>query len=257
MADISVCGAVQPYNAILAGKLTSMLAISPAVVREYKRRYAHAVSQIASSMAGRPIIRAPDLVYFGTTSLYGNGSSQYNRVKIPTNVLGGNTEEDLHYCDLGHSEAFGTSQFSDETVEALVECLRQSTQGERVNSIFGEGVSPRLRKVREGLDLLGMPTHALLQHGRRRSVYGVTLATNARDYLLGIDHRPKYMFPIGNARSVEAIVAWWCHRWLSSRIQSDDVLRRVSEHCHVHPISHGARVKSELTAVSEFDEARA
>lgn len=255
MADICVCGAVQPYNAILAGKLTSMLAISPAVVREYKERYASTVSQIASSMAGRPITRAPDLVYFGTTSLYGNGSSQYNRVKIPINVLGGHLVEDLQYRDLGHSEAFGTSQFSDETVEALVQCLRQSTQGERVNSIFGEGVSPRLRKVREGLDLLGMPTHALLQHGRRRTVYGVTLATNTRDYLLGIDRRPKYRFPIANDRSVEAIVAWWCHRWLSSRIESDEVLQKVSEHGHVHPICHGARVKSELMTVAAPDVA--
>ena len=134
-----------------------MLVISPAVIAEYQRRYAKAVSQIASSMAGRPIIRPSKLVYFGTTSLYGNGSSQYNRVKLPTSLLGGAEEDYITYKELGQSEAYGTSQFSDETVEAIVKCLRQSTNGERVQSIFGEGVSPRLRKVREGLALLGFP----------------------------------------------------------------------------------------------------
>jgi len=243
MADINACGAIQPYNAILVGKLVSMLAVSPVVVAEYKRRYVSSISQIASSMAGRPIIRKPELVYLGTTSLYGNGSSQYNRIKIPAEVLGGDRNDSLVYRELGRSISFGTSQFSDDTVEALVECMRQSTHGERVHSIFGEGVSPRLRKVREGLDLLGLPSEVLLQHGRRRSIYGVLLARNVRNYLIGVDRRPKYLFPVKSVRPVEAIVAWWCHRWLSSRIQSDDVLSQVAQHDHVHPMSHGARVK--------------
>src|SRR6202034_1734253 len=82
VADITVCGAVQPYNAILGGKLVAMLATSPEVVLEYRHRYAGAESEIASSMAGRPIAREPNLVLLGTTSLYGTGSSQYNRIKI-------------------------------------------------------------------------------------------------------------------------------------------------------------------------------
>lgn len=245
MADITVCGAIQPYNALLGGKLVSMLSISPAVVAEYQRRYANAVSQIASSMAGRPIIRPSKLVYFGTTSLYGNGSSQYNRVKLPTSILGGAREDYISYQELGQSEAFGTSQFSDETIDAIVECLRQSKNGERVHSIFGEGVSPRLRKVREGLALLGFPEQSLLQHGRRRSVYGVALAHNTHDYLLGIDRVPQYRFQVGVPDSNESIVSWWRHRWLSGRIQSDQVLKQVATHQHVHPICHGARVPAQ------------
>ena len=242
MADISVCGAVQPYNALLGGKLVSMLAVSPSVVAEYKRRYSQAVSQIASSMAGRPIVRAPNLVYFGTTSLYGNGSSQYNRIKVPATVLGGTSDAQLMYQEIGQSESYGTSQFSDETVNAIVVCLRQSTNGERVHSIFGEGVSPRLRKIREGLTLLGFPEQTLLQHGRRRSVYGIMLATNVREYLMGIDQIPRYIVPVEDGSGNQAIVSWWRRRWLSGRIQSDQVLEQVAQHRHIHPICHGARV---------------
>jgi hypothetical protein len=35
MADITVCGAVQPYNAVLGGKLVAMLSASPEVVQAY------------------------------------------------------------------------------------------------------------------------------------------------------------------------------------------------------------------------------
>ena len=204
MADISVCGAIQPYNAIVAGKLVSALAASPAIVEEYRRRYQHAPSQIASSMAGRAIVRKPDLVYVGTTSLYGNGSSQYNRIRLPVSIFGADTDGCLRFEKLGDSESFGTSHFSDETVKALERCLRQSADGERINSIFGEGVSPRLRKIRAGLERMGFPADALLQHGRRRSIYGVLLAKNAREYLLGIDQSPKYPFPTGRRNAANA-----------------------------------------------------
>src|SRR5690606_17998823 len=147
VADISVCGAVQPYNALLGGKLVAMMAASPEVVHQYRQRYAHAESEIASSMAGRSVVRTSKLVLLGTTSLYGVGSSQYNRIKIPAERLGGNAGDVIRYEELGQSEAFGTSQYSEETVDALVDLVQQS-DAQRVNSIFGEGVSPKLRKVR-------------------------------------------------------------------------------------------------------------
>ena len=70
IADLTICGAVPPYNEILGGKLVAMLMVGPEVVREYRRRYRGASSIIASSMAGRPLSRAAaDLVSIGTTSL--------------------------------------------------------------------------------------------------------------------------------------------------------------------------------------------
>ena len=175
VADVAVCGAIQPYNAILGGKLVAMLATSPEIVLEYRRRYADAASEIASSMAGRAVVRQPTLVLLGTTSLYGVGSSQYNRVKIPCDRVSGRPGESICYENLGRSRAFGTSQYSDETVDALVDLVQQSTGGRRVNSIFGEGASPKLRKVRHGLDLLGFPAMLLLKQHRPRVVYAVNL----------------------------------------------------------------------------------
>lgn len=244
VADISVCGAVQPYNAILGGKLVAMLAASPEIVAEYGRRYESSESEIASSMAGRPIVRKPHLVLLGTTSLYGVGSSQYNRVKIPCEVLDGRVDEALRYEELGYSEAFGTSQYSDETIATLTQLMQQNADGERVNSIFGEGVSPRLRKVRAGLDALHLPSDLLLKHHRRRIIYAVRLVRNLPDYLLGLQRRPDYVFSQRMGRTATTRVAqWWRERWLRHRIESDEVLDEVAKHTLVRPIRHGARVR--------------
>jgi len=244
MADISVCGAVAPYNPILGGKLVSMLVTSPEVVRAYHDRYSAAESEIASSIAAKPIVRPPHLVFLGTTSLYGIGSSQYNRIKIPCEAIGGSAGETIEYVQLGMSEAFGTSQYSERSIEELARIFAHENDGQqRVNSIFGEGVSPKLRKVREGLELLNLPSELFLRHGRKRILYGINLVRNTRDFLLGLDDKPDYLIPKKSwAQATQAIGAWWRKRWLAPRIKSDEVLADVTRHTLVHPIVHGARV---------------
>lgn len=249
VADLSVCGAVAPYGPLLGGKLVAMLAASPEVVAEYRRRYSAAESEIASAMAGRPIIRPPHLVLLSTSSLYGIGSSQYNRIKIPCGRIGGERVEEIRYEKLGYSEAHGTSQYSTGTVEALTLLVEQEENGKRVNSIFGEGVSPRMRKVRTGLDVLGFPSRTLLRHYRQRIVYAVPLARNFRDYLLGRCVRPAYFIPLRKpVSSSGAIADWWRGRWLQNRIRSDAVLKAVSLHSIARPIRHGARVELPVVA---------
>ena len=243
MADLTVCGAVAPYGEILGGKLVSMLAASPEVVAAYRDRYAEQESEIASSMAGRSVVRPSQLVLLGTTSLYGVGSSQYNRLRMPAEVVGGCLGEYLEYRHIGKSEAYGTSHFSADTVEALVALVQQTSNGQRVNSIFGEGVSPKFRKIREGLEALGFSGDELLQHGRQRIVYGVRFIRNLREFLVGMDDEPDYLFGLENSDvSTAAIVEWWMNRWLSHRIVNDKVLSRLGEHTLVRPIRHGARV---------------
>lgn len=243
MADITVCGAVQPYNAILGGKLVALLAVSPEIIQEYRQRYGAAESEIASSMAGRPIVRPAALVFLGTTSLYGVGSSQYNRLFIPAERLGGRLGDEIRFTELGRSQSFGTSQYSSGTIAALSDLVQQANGGQRVNSIFGEGVSPKLRKIRNGLEILQFPPEHLLRHGRRRIVYGVTAVRNAREVLLGMDDSPDYLFSRWGSEATNAIADWWRERWLGHRIEQDRVLEQVECHTLVRPVRHGARVQ--------------
>jgi hypothetical protein len=243
IADLSVCGSIPPYSDILGGKLVSMLAVSPTAVEAYRLKYVNQPSEIASSVAGRPISRRSKLAFVGTTSLYGSGSSQYNRLSMPSLPLGGRADAAIVYRRLGISRAYGTSHFSSLTVSSLVTLAETSRMGQRVNSIFGEGVNPKLRKVRDGIDLLGWPSELLLQHGRHRIVYGVPLVKNLLDYLLGLDDRPDYLYDVSVRDDANAVSEWWFARWASRRIQSDEVLERVNGHRSRRPSSHGAKVR--------------
>jgi hypothetical protein len=201
-------------------------------------------SVIASSMAGRSLSRAADLVFIGTTSLYGQRPSQYDRISIPCDPEAVDGGPGLRYQYLGKTRGLGRFQFGDQTVADLALLLAQSKRGQQVNSVFGEGVNPRLRKVRDGLDTLGLPTDDLLNHGGPRLVYGVELTGNVRAYLLGMDRHPKYLLPLKSPReTTQTIAEWWVKRWLFQRIQRAEVLERVAGHHLVHPIRHGARVQ--------------
>ena len=240
MMDISVCGAIDPYRSILGGKLVSLLLASPDVVAAYANRYRASSSIIASSMAGRTVNRTPRLVLLMTTSLYSVASSQYNRLKVCPERHGG--QGTLEYRNLAHTAGFGSYHFSKPTMDAMEVLLAQADGGREVNSIFGEGVNPKFRKVRAALEQLGLPSDALLQHGSRRIVYGVPLASNFRDILVRRARRPNYILPTSR-EGTRDLIEFWYDRWLSKRIERDEVLDRVASHRTDYPISHGARVR--------------
>jgi hypothetical protein len=241
IADLTVCGAIAPYNSLAAGKLVGALAVSPTVMAAYRAKYSRP-SEIASAMAGRPITREARLAFVGTTSLYGTGSSQYNRLFWPASTMGGAEDRRMGFYKLGRSRSFGTSHFSDETVDALVRLSEHTGGLIRVNSLFGEGVSPRLRKVRLGLAALGWPTNELLKHGRERILYGVPLIENVRDYSLGIDATPDYLLDPEPQDAGESVATWWLERWAMRRAAQDQVREAMRQHRLVRPIRHGARV---------------
>lgn len=244
MMDITVCGAVAPYNELLAGKLVCMLLTSPEVVCYYSSRYGDQPSIIASSMKGAPVRRPHNLVLLCTTSLYESGSSQYNRVKIPADAAGGVSGEFVSYLKLGHSEGYGSFHISQGTHD-LIKLLLERNGGGRVNSIFGEGVNPLMRKIREALRLLELPSDVLLCHGNRRIVYGVPLAKNFREVLLGVEPTPDYFFPQSDPKGKTKLIAdYWRKRWLASRVKTPGILQRVAAHStEVRPIKHGAQVE--------------
>jgi hypothetical protein len=244
MMDIMVCGAIAPYNAVLGGKLICLLLCSPELIEAYTTRYRDHVSVIASGMKGRKVKRRPGLALLCTTSLYGNGSSQYNRLKLPVEVAGGRAGEYLRYEELGTSEGFGSFHFSKETLRIADALLGRSKHGRRVNSIFGEGVNPLMRKMREALGLVGLPSDLLLRHGNKRIVYGVPLAKNFRSLLLGFEKRPRYFVPQSRRRlRTSMIAAYWIRRWLSKRIDDPLVLEQVARHGLTYPVRHGAVVE--------------
>jgi len=257
MMDLTVCGAVAPYNHVLGGKLVCMLLTSPEVVHRYGQRYEDQSSIIASSMKGTAVRRHPRLVALFTTSLYASGSSQYNRLKIPCEAIGGTAGDVVRYEELGHSQGYGSFHFSSSTISEINVLLSRRIEGRRVNSIFGEGVNPLMRKLREALEQTGLPADAILRHGMPRLVYAVKLAANAGDVLLGLTTRPRYLVPHDHFMDRSRMIStFWRKRWLSSRINTPGILDAVATHTLAYPVQHGARVPrfdEEAVATPRFE----
>jgi hypothetical protein len=245
IADLTVCGAIPPYNELLMGKLVALMAVSPEIVAAYRSRYEGVPSIIASSMAGRPIVRPADLVLVSTTGLYGVRPSQYDRLSMPAESIGAAPGAALRYVHLdAGTMGWGTFHFSDKTVGALQKWLIASTGQRRVTYSYGEGANPRLRLLREALASLGLKPEELLFHGLSKSLYVCSLVNNPRRYLLGMDTQPDYILPSETPRdTTNAIAAWWLQRWVKPRIARDEVLTRVRRASLTRPVRHPARVE--------------
>jgi hypothetical protein len=219
LADVSICGAVHPYNELLAGKLVALLLASQEVRDAYARRYGGQVSVIASQMAGRPIMKPAGLRILTTTSLYGVGSSQYNRLVLRADDHSG-LPFDLKWQTIGKSltGGFGTIHLGRDTAQALRSMAFARHDARRVNNRFGEGTSPRLRGIREGLDALGIKSDAILHHATPRIFYGCELGPDARRALVGLGGDD------WSAPGCADIAQAWRRRWLINRAAREETL---------------------------------
>lgn len=247
IADLTVCGAVAPYAHLAGGKLVAMLAVTPEVINEYKRRYQGVPGIIASSMAGRPVGRPANLCYVGTTSLYGRRPNQYDRLGMSAELVGGDATMSLRYEFIkdeadSRTQGIGTFHFSSRTLKGLERFVQGRKGGWKANNLFGEGTSPKLRGLRDGLLALGLDADELLVHGMEKCMYGVKLAKNLDRYLLGLDALPDWVFD-PERQAVRDVARWWIERWGSVRSKRDDVRDGMKREGLAHPIRHRARVQ--------------
>jgi hypothetical protein len=250
LMDIIICGAVAPYNQLLGGKLVAMLLASPEVTKYVRKKYLKMPSIIASSIKGKPFYRKPNLVFLGTTSLYGRGLSQYTRIAIPSSLFRKEKKSDfdVRYKSLGESLGFGTYHISNNTRKlARLYNERKNPEDDvrapRVNYIFGEGVNPLFRMLSQTISNLGYPANNVLRHQSLRNVYAATLIKNIENYLLGKDSNPEYIIPQDSPKKRSTqIIQYWAERWLSNRLKREDVLKKIKTHTLDHPVTHGAKV---------------
>lgn len=227
--EITTCGAIAPYSHLLGGKLVALLLLSPEVADDYRRRYRDRASIISSQMKNERRTKDCTLAWLNTTSLYALGSSQYERLRLPRGVIAPDQME-IRYDKIGVTVGYGTVQFSDSTMEAIQKAYEERHEFRQVNSIFGEGFSPKFRKLRDGMDLLGFNPAILMRHDQFRRVYAVRLWGQAPAFLRGEpcgvpDYiREPHRFP----GATERIADFWRCRWLASRLEHQPALEALA-----------------------------
>src|SRR5262249_6899045 len=126
--------------------------------------------------------------------------------------------------ELDRTAGFGTVHLATKTVQALREVAERQHRARRVNNLFGEGTSPRLRQVREALEVLGIKSDEVLHHATPRIMYACALAPAADHQLLGIRADKD-----GHATSLEAIAVSWRERWLLQRCVRQEIVEQLHE----------------------------
>ena len=217
--DLSVCGGIFPYNSLISGKLVALLMASNEARDIFHNRYKNSEREIARKMAGRHIRKSSTLRCLTTTSIYGVGSSQYNRLKI--NVLKGKKEQRINWENLGESMGYGTYHFSDDTQDYLDKYLNLTGKTTRINYEFGEGTSPRMRRLRESMSNLGFRSDGFFQHQNKRITYLCDLYESTPHEIYGLkSSKPRNI-------SQNQISKAWRKRWLEKRIHREEIQKQM------------------------------
>ena len=218
MMNIQVCGAIPPYNHILGGKLVAMTLTGPEVINEYREKYEGYKSKIASAMSGEPVMKNNELVFLDTTGLFKVGSAQYDRVRVPA------SNGQIEYKEIGKTSGYGSVQFGPKARQRLAAVTEMLENRQAVKGRFGEGIAPKMRKIRRGLENLNLDGE-LLKHESPRVIYSIPLASDFREFLFGLTDDPDYLWEFEDPTAEQQeIYDHWKHRWVSKRIQKEWVL---------------------------------
>ncbi len=204
MMDAYVIGAMPPYNHLLGGKLVSYILTSNEIRAIYKKKYARMRTLDKKR-------RASDLVLIMTTSLYGQNSSQYNRLRFGKSLL---------YKPIGTTMGFGTLHISNETFLSMKELAK--TNGCNISNRFGDGPNWRMRVIRSACDALNLKSDVILRHSFKRGLFAVPLAINYKSFLRGDSKKAIYRnLPLAK------LAEYWRERWLSMRLQNPLIVERA------------------------------
>ena len=204
MMDAYVIGAMPPYNYLLGGKLVSYILASNEIRAIYKRKY-YKVRTLGRKR------KASDLVLIMTTSLYGQNSSQYNRLKFGKSLL---------YKPIGTTLGFGSLHISNETFLAMRELVE--INGCNISNRFGQGPNWRMRIIRSACDALNLNSGVILKHSFQRGLFAIPLAINYKSFLRGDSKKPIY-----RNLPLKKLVKYWRNRWLNMRKRNDLILEKV------------------------------
>jgi hypothetical protein len=189
--DAYVLGAVPPYSQLIGGKLVAAAVTSSEVSKAFDAKYNATVGVIAKQA------KHARLVLVTTTSSLGR-SSIYNRLKLPGLV---------EYMRLGTTEGWGHFQIPDSLFEQMRALLAAEGHKYASGHKYGDGPNWRVRVIRASLKRLGL-SEDLLRHGIRREAYGVPLASNWREFLIGTTDQPQLARPT-LAEITEASLSRW------------------------------------------------
>jgi len=121
-----------------------------------------------------------------------------------------------------------------------------------VKGRFGEGVAPKMRKIRRGIENLGLDGE-LLKHESPRVIYAVPLARDFQEFLFGLTDEPDYFWPFEDVSGEQQqVYDHWKSRWVSKRVQKEWVLEDIRSFDKRIDLQLGHEVDFENHSLADF-----
>ena len=214
--DIFVLGSVPPYNRLLGGKLTALAATSNEVREYIKNRYQNTKTIIKEE------VRDSRLALLTTSSALGK-SSLYDRITYNGRTI---------YNQIGHSKGWGHFHLNHGLFEEMRRYVSWTKPSKASTYHFGQGPNWKIRTARECLVSLGLPG-SLLQHGIKREIYTIPLASNFDEFLCGKTDNLDYY-----DMAFSSLSEYWKERWLIGRVKRKPEYKNISRK-DVQKMIHG------------------
>ena len=217
--EITICGALEPFNQLLGGKLVAGLMAHPAVRSLADRPVGQITRSLFKERIGEMLPRHGACL-LTTKGLYARHSAQYNRVQLPPGSA------PLSLRKVGDTVGTTTSLISDRTAK-LAEFVLEQEGNDAVSRTYGSGGGKRQRFIETAANLSGL--HEALVHARiSRPVYGVSLVSNLKEVaLLNLEPRWRLGPDTSSEEYEREALALWRTRWAEVAIRRGDRARAV------------------------------
>ena len=185
-------GALPPYNKLLGGRMVAMTLTANEVRAAYASKYTSKTLMEKRRIPSR-------LLFTTTTSAFGRGTI-YERLRYRGQHLN---------RFLGYTSGYGTFHLPNEQYLNMLDALKH--KGLDVRRGYGTGPSRKLRLIRRGMQILGLPDFAY--HNIQRGCYIFPNVVNLKAVIHG-NRKPRW-----RNLPFDSLATYWRERWCIPRAQ--------------------------------------
>ena len=206
--EATICGALPPFNAALAGKLVVSFLAHPEILGSTKGSPGEIVKALFDVDRIGGLLPDSGMLALTTKGLYPGHSALYNRASVP-----GVSGEGVTLRKLGETRGESTMLIGERTARLAQRVAEGARSTGRVALVYGTGGSKRMRFLESSAVECGLPQR-IVHAGIRRPVYGMRFLSNMPD-VVWRGAIPKWL--IDPAVSAEEYsrraTALWRSRW--------------------------------------------
>jgi hypothetical protein len=206
--EVTICGAVPPFNWALAGKLVVAFLAHPAILDVTRNAQGSIIQKVFHIDQIQGLLPDWGLLALTTKGLYPSHSALYNRADLP------GAGKLIRLRRIGETRGETATLLGPRT-SRLAQLVQDTTTNQRqVSLVYGTGGAKRQRLIESAVISTGLPG-SFIHAGIRRPVYGTRMIANMEDTIWRGD-KPRWAVErdCSEEEYAQAATNLWRKRWL-------------------------------------------